>query len=166
MIVLFVGNKLYAVGIKECVGCIACCHIVAGLHFIIVVQTERGVNQVGMMMGGVKRHLGIMKSVQSDKGGSTGQIAGVIAFANMWFLNLANLGKQKTHPLVGFLQFLLVLLIIIVGLGNAVVDIADRVKVVLVLHQFGIVLQRLNGRLCLFHVQINHTYLFIGHRTS
>ena len=63
------------------------------------------------MMGGVKRHLGIMKSVQSDKGGSTGQIAGVIAFANMWFLNLANLGKQKVHPFVGFLQFLLVLLV-------------------------------------------------------
>ena len=118
------------------------------------------------MMGGVKRHLGIMKSVQSDKGGSTGKIAGVIAFAHMWFRNLANLGKQKVHPLVGFLQFLLVLLIIIVGLGNAVVDVADRVKVVLVLHQFGIVLQRLNGRLCLLHVQINHTYLFIGHRTS
>ena len=140
--------------------------MVAGLHLIIVVQTERGVNQVGMMISGIERHFGIMKFVQSDKGGSTCQIAGVIAFANMWFLNLANLGKQKTHPLVGFLQFLLVLLVIIVGLGNAVVDMDDRVKVVFVLHQLGIVLQCLNGRLSLFHVQINHTYLFIGHCTS
>ena len=36
----------------------------------------------------------------------------------------------------------------------------------LILHQFSIVLQSLNGRFCLFHVQIDDAYLLVGHRPS
>ena len=55
-------------------------------------------------------------------------------------------------------------MVIVIGLCHPIIDVAQRTEVVVfVFHQISIVLQRLNGRLRLFHVQIDHAYLLIGH---
>ena len=80
---------------------------------------------------------------------------------------MAYLFTKEPLPVVCHLQFLIVSLIVVVSLGHAVVDIAQRTDVTLfVLHQFGIVLQGVYGWFRLLHVQIDDANLLVGHRMS
>ena len=115
----------------------------------------------------VKGHFGFVESFHADKGSSTSQIAGVVAFPNLWLILFAHLFYQEPEPIVSYLQFLLIVFVVVVGLGHTVVDITQRTDIcLLVLHQFCIVLKGLDSRLCLLHVQIDYTYLLVGHRAS
>ena len=73
---------------------------------------------------------------------------------------------EKSEPFVGQPQFLMIVLVIVVGLGHTVIDATQHAVVAfLTLDEFGIILQSLNGQIRLFHVQIDDANLLVGHCT-
>ena len=115
----------------------------------------------------VKGMFGILKLFESDKGCCPSQIAGIITFTHLSLLNLTHLVVEKLEPFVCQLQLAVIGFVIVVGLGHTIVDVTHRTEIIiLVFHQFGIMLQRLNSRLRLFHVQIDDAYLLVGHCTT
>ena len=74
---------------------------------------------------------------------------------------------QEAEPFAGHALFFVIILVVVVGFGDAIVNIAQQGEVFfLVLDQVGIVLQGLDGRLRLLHVQVDHADLLIGHRVA
>ena len=167
MVVPLVSRQADAVCIEQSLGRITLCQIVTRLHFIEMVKTERSINQMSVVCGRIKDQAGFTESIQSDKGSCSRQIAGMPAFADFSHFYLAHLAMEELEPFVCQFQLAVIGFVIVVSLGHTVIDAAQRTEVTLfVLHQFGIVLQGLDGRLRLLHVQIDDTYLLIGHRPS
>ena len=98
MVILLIGHQLHTVRIKQGIRGIALSQIVARLHLIVVMQTERRIVLTSVMGSHVKSLSGLRIVLQSDIGSRPCQIAGIIKLLGFRLRIISNLVTDKAKP--------------------------------------------------------------------